>query len=89
MAKIAISVPDEMLQTIENERRVKGETRSEFFRRAVKSYLHRIKERERDEQYIRGYKQFPETEEDLGGLDALASEALAQEPWELDDGDPQ
>ena len=89
MAKIAISVPDEMLQAIETERRVNGETRSEFFRRAVEAYLRRIHEREQDEQYIRGYQQFPETEEDLGGLETLASEALAQEPWEREQGDPR
>ena len=89
MAKIAISVPDEMLQAIETERRVNGETRSELFRRAVEAYLRRIQEREQDEQYIRGYQQFPETEEDLGGLETLGLEALAQEPWEREQGDPR
>ena len=89
MAKIAISVPDEMLDAIETERSVNGETRSEFFRHAVEAYLRRIQEREQDKQYIRGYQQFPETEEDLGGLGTVALEALAQEPWEREHGEPQ
>lgn len=82
MVKIAISLPEEMLQAVEAERQASGETRSEFFRRAMDEFLRRKREREMDEQYIHGYQQFPETEEDLGGLDKLALGALAQEPWE-------
>ena len=78
-----------MFQAIEARRRVSGDTKSEFFRRAVEAYLRRIQEREQDEQYIRGYQEFPETEEDLGGLEPLALEALAQEPWEREEGDPR
>ena len=85
MAKIAISLPDEILQNIERERLASGETRSEFFRRAVQAFLRHKREREMEEQYIRAYREMPETAEELEGLDAAALESLAQEPW--DDGD--
>jgi len=86
MAKIAISLPEEMLQAVEKERLAKGESRSEFFRRAVEQLLRRELEREWDEQYVRAYLENPETAEELA-WGQLGLAALAQEPWE--DGDAQ
>jgi metal-responsive CopG/Arc/MetJ family transcriptional regulator len=86
MAKIAISLPDEVLQAVEQERLARGESRSLFFRRAVEMYLRREQERRWDEQYVRGYQLYPETAEEVAwGQLGLAT--LAQEPWE--DGDAQ
>ena len=82
MAKIAISLPDDVLRDIEMERKASGETRSEFFRRAIAALLRHKREREAEDQYVRGYQRHPETEEDLGGLHDLGLAALAQEPWE-------
>ena len=59
VAKIAISLPDEMYQAVEKERLAKGESRSQFFRRAVEEHLRRAREREDVERYIRGYQQYP------------------------------
>jgi metal-responsive CopG/Arc/MetJ family transcriptional regulator len=84
MAKIAISLPDEVLQAVERERLAKGESRSAFFRRAVEQMLRRQQERERDEQYVRGYLEFPETEEDLW-IGAAGFAALADDPWDTED----
>jgi metal-responsive CopG/Arc/MetJ family transcriptional regulator len=86
MAKIAISLPDEVLQAVERERLVKGESRSAFFRRAVEQLLRREREREADERYVRGYLEFPETEEELAWAQ-LGLAALAADPW--DEGDDQ
>ena len=86
MAKIAISLPDEVFQVIEKERLARGVSRSEFFRRAVEAYLRREQEREWDEQYVRAYQLYPETAEELA-WGQLGLAALAQEPWE--DGDAQ
>ena len=82
MAKIAISLPDEVLQIIEKERLGTGETRSEFFRRAVQAFLRHKRERVMDEQYIRAYREMPETAEELEGFDAAALESFAQKPWD-------
>ncbi|MBI2872522.1 MAG: ribbon-helix-helix protein, CopG family [Chloroflexi bacterium] len=86
-AKVAISLPEELLQCIEMERQATGETRSEFLRRAVEAFLLRERERELDEQYVRGYLETPETSEEVGGMYRAGLAALAQEPWE--DGDDQ
>ncbi len=82
MAKIAISLPDEMLQAIEAERQARGETRSEFFRRAVQTFFRQREEREAVEQYIRGYQRYPETEEEIALAEATLPSAFADSPWE-------
>ena len=87
MSKIAISLPQDVLEAIEDARRASGESRSQFLRRAVEAYLRRQKERELDEQYIRGYVEKPETPQEIGGVYSAGLAALAQEPW--DDGDGQ
>ena len=43
MAKIAISLPDDALHTVEKERKECGVSRSEFFRRAVEEHPRREK----------------------------------------------
>lgn len=37
-AKVAISLPEHILKAIEKERKTRGESRSEFFRRAARSF---------------------------------------------------
>lgn len=82
IAKIAISLPKEVLVSVEQERRKGGESRSEFFRRAVEALLRRQQEQEMSEQYIRAYQQIPETEEEIEAARHAASNILAKEPWE-------
>ena len=82
MAKIAISLPDDVLREVENERHASGETRSQFFRRAVAASLKRRREQKWDEQYVRAYREMPETREEIEAWSALGLEALAQEPWD-------
>ena len=82
MAKIAISLPDEVLQDIEQERLAAGETRSEFFRRAVKLYFQSKRKKEDIERYVRGYQQFPETEEELAWTSVTLASVWAESPWE-------
>jgi len=86
MAKIAISLPDDVLQAVEQERLARGESRSAFCRRALEAFLRRERERQWDEQYVRAYLESPETVEELA-WGQLGLAALAQEPWE--DGDAQ
>lgn len=86
MAKIAISLPDEVLQAVERERLARGESRSAFCRRALEAFLRREQERKWDEEYVRGYQQYPETEEELAWAQ-YGLTVLALEPW--DDGDDQ
>ena len=80
--KIAISLPGELLQGVESHRRASGESRSEFFRRAVETLLHREREREAIEQYIQGYRRHPETPEELGWVEEASKGVLSEYPWQ-------
>ncbi len=82
MAKIAISLPDEVYQAVEKERLANGESRSKFFRRAVEDYLRRAKERKDVEQYIRGYQKYPETKEEVALAESTLGYVMAENPWE-------
>jgi len=81
IAKIAISLPQEVLDAVERERDQRGESRSQFFRRAVETLLRRQQEQELSEQYIRAYQQTPETPEEVDAARRAASTILAEEPW--------
>jgi metal-responsive CopG/Arc/MetJ family transcriptional regulator len=80
-AKIAISLPSEVLDAVERERDQRGESRSQFFRRAVETLLRQQQEQELSEQYIRAYQQTPETPEEVSAARSAASTILAEEPW--------
>ena len=80
-AKITISLREELLQDIEREHRVTGESRSEFFRRAVQALLRRERQQEAIEQYVQAYLQHPENQEELGWVEATSHEVLAEYPW--------
>ena len=84
MAKIAISLPDETLRAVEEERLANGLSRSEFFRRAVEEHLRRVKEREDVEQYIQGYLKYPETKEEIALAEATLHHAFDNGSWEDD-----
>ena len=55
--------------------------RSEYVANAVADHL-RKREQELEDQYVCGYLEHPETEEELAELEAWASLAPELEPWE-------
>jgi metal-responsive CopG/Arc/MetJ family transcriptional regulator len=79
--KISISVPASVLEEVERERRSRGESRSEFFRRAVEEYMRREKERGAIARYLRGYLEHPDTEEERVWAEGASAPALAESPW--------
>ena len=84
MAKIAISLPDEVFRAVEKERLAKGQSRSQFFCKAVEEHLRREKEREDIEQYIKGYQRYPETKEEMALAEATLVYAFDDDSWEED-----
>ena len=82
MAKIAISIPDEVLRAVEKERLSKGESRSEYIRRAVEAHLRREGEREAVEQYIKGYQKYPETRDEIALAESTLQYAFDEDSWE-------
>lgn len=80
--KFAISLPDDVFAEVEAARLAEGETRSEFFRRAVQTLLRLNRERAADDAYARAYREQPETPEEIAFARATSRIALEQEPWE-------
>ena len=82
MAKIAISLPDEILDAVEKERSESGISRSEYFRRTVEEHLRREREKEDVARYIQGYLDNPETPEEMAWVQATIQYAFDDESWE-------
>jgi metal-responsive CopG/Arc/MetJ family transcriptional regulator len=80
--KIAISLPKELFKTAERERKARGESRSQFFRQAVESFLHQANQQRALERYVQGYREHPETEEEVAAVEQVSRVILSQEPWE-------
>jgi metal-responsive CopG/Arc/MetJ family transcriptional regulator len=82
ISKVAISLPEDVLAAVEAQRQVKGETRSEFFRRAVETRLKLEQESSTIRDYVRGYQRFPESPEEIEAAHRAGSYVLAAEPWQ-------
>lgn len=84
--KVAISLPDDLYQRLEQLRRRRGDPRSLVIQEALGEYLVRRERREQIEAYIRGYTEMPETEQEMAETEAwqrAAAKALAEEyPWQ-------
>ena len=81
-AKVSISLPRTTLERADRERQASGESRSEFFRRAVEAYLTEKKRREAIDRYVAGYVAEPETAYDEEISEQTTAEALGGDPWE-------
>jgi len=81
-AKVAISLPGDVLEAVETERKAKGESRSQFFRRAIERLLKQERESSAVKDYMRGYREVPESAEEVEAAHRVGSAVLAGEPWE-------
>ncbi len=79
--KVAISLPERTLKEVERERKLSGESRSEFFRRAVERLLRQEEETKQIQEYIRGYCSMPESAEEVETANRVGAAVLAEEPW--------
>lgn len=80
-AKVAISLPEHVLKAVEKERKARGESRSEFFRRAAEKLLKQEQESRAIEKYIQGYRNIPESADEVEAIHRAGKAVLAQEPW--------
>ena len=81
-AKVAISLPEDILAAVEMERQAKGESRSEFFRKAAETRLKQERQSSAIRDYVRGYQQYPESVQEVEAAHRAGSAVLAAEPWE-------
>jgi metal-responsive CopG/Arc/MetJ family transcriptional regulator len=80
-AKIAISLPENTLEAVEKERKISGESRSEFFRRAVEKLLKQEQEAKAVESYVEGYRAIPESAGEIDAVHRSGVSILSEEPW--------
>ncbi len=77
---ITIELPEEVVETVDRECRVRGESRDAFFWHALDAASPAT--REAVERYIRGYREHPETAEEIAAAHQSSVAILAQEPWD-------
>jgi metal-responsive CopG/Arc/MetJ family transcriptional regulator len=80
-AKVAISLPGDLLQRVDRARRHRKVSRSEYFRQAVESLLSDTSEPDLD-RYLKGYVAQPETPDEVEAVRAASLKLLASEPWD-------
>jgi metal-responsive CopG/Arc/MetJ family transcriptional regulator len=78
---VTISLPEELLDRIDRARRESGSSRSEYMRRAAVGVLNSTVESD-VARYVRGYRDRPETSEEVETARRGAATILAVEPWE-------
>jgi metal-responsive CopG/Arc/MetJ family transcriptional regulator len=81
MVKITISLPEPVLKAIEKERKVRGESRSEFLRISVEQFLKQEQVSKSVEAYIKGYRAMPESTGEIKDANQGGIASLAGEPW--------
>lgn len=80
-AKVAISLPEDVLEAVEMERKAKGESRSQYFRRAIERFLKQERDSSAVKDYVRGYREVPESAEEVEAIHQVGIAVLAEEPW--------
>ena len=75
VAKVTISLPHAVLAAVDRQRQARDQSRSDYVRAAVERFLE-------DQQYIRGYQEYPETDEEVQSIHAAGQAVLVQESWE-------
>jgi len=78
--KMTISLPEDLVRTVERARKGTKETRSAFVRRAIEQLFAEESRKKKLAAYLDGYRRHPETPEEIAGAEA-AARILAEEPW--------
>ena len=83
MTQIAVKLPDELVRELD-ELVAQGHysSRSSAVRRAVEMIVSRQRRDALEEAYAKGYRQAPESENELAEAKRLAAQAIDDEPWE-------
>ena len=82
VTRFTISVPNELLEAVDNKLIRGDESRSAAVRRLLEDAVREAEEQEEIDRYIRGYREYPQTEEEFGWVDRAGRELLAEHPWQ-------
>jgi metal-responsive CopG/Arc/MetJ family transcriptional regulator len=81
-AKIAVSLDADLLRRVERLRGRSGETRSALVSRALRLLTREEEETQRARDYVRAYREHPETPQEVASIRAVAKRSLAAIPWD-------
>jgi metal-responsive CopG/Arc/MetJ family transcriptional regulator len=81
MSRFTVSVPSELLETFDRTLVQGEESRSAVVRRLLEDALRDAQEQEDVRRYIEGYRDTPQTEDELGWSDQVVQERLSELPW--------
>lgn len=83
MTQIAVKLPDGLVRELD-ELVAQGlfSSRSSAVRRAVEIIVSGQQRQALDEAYVNGYRQVPESESELAEAKRLATQTIADEPWD-------
>lgn len=81
-AKIAVSLDAALLRRVERLRGRSGETRSALVSRALRLLTRQEEEMLRVRDYVRAYREHPETPQEIASVRAMAKRSLAVVPWD-------
>lgn len=78
VSRVTVSLPTPLLIALDRRLTTKGESRSAVVRRLVEQALREAGEQEEIQQYLHGYAEQPQTEEEFGWSDEVALANLAR-----------
>jgi len=81
MSKIAITIPDEQMRTLERVRRKQRLPRSRVVQQALSFYFAHAGHAEDVRAYEEAYRRKPEQESESGSYGRAAAEVLGGEDW--------
>jgi len=76
-----VQLNEELLRRLDERAAREGRSRSALIREAIEAYMYDARSAEIDRQIVEGYTRFPETEEELAGVEAETREMIEEEPW--------
>lgn len=83
--KIAITVDADLLARAERLRQRTDESRSAVFARALRALLDTQERERRIAEYVEGYRRQPETQQEIGWVDAASVAGVEHVPWDAGD----
>ena len=82
VAKVAVSLPGDLIAEVDRERRATQKTRSAYFREVLERHLRESSRTALTDAYVRGYRDRPETADEIAEAEATSVEAFAEVTWE-------
>ena len=80
--KIAVSLDADLLRRVERIRGRSGETRSALVARALRLLTQEEEKAQRIRDYVRAYREHPETPREVAAVRATAKRSLAAIAWD-------